>query len=43
MNDEINLGTMTLESSPKNGSKAHDFYKLNNSVIQVRKCHSYKN
>ena len=33
MNDELNLGTMTLESSPKNMSKAHNFYRINESGI----------
>lgn len=33
MNDELNLGTMTLESSPKNMSKAHNFYRINDSGL----------
>ena len=31
MNDGMNLGTMTLESSPKNLSRAHNFYRLDES------------
>lgn len=34
MNDELNLGTMTLESSPKNLNRAYNqFYRLNNSGL----------
>jgi len=33
MNDEINLGTMTIDSSPKNVTKPHNFYRLNNSGL----------
>ena len=33
MNDELNLGTMTIESSPKNMSRAHNFYRLNESGL----------
>ena len=37
MNDELNLGTMTLESSPKNMSRAHNFYRINDSGL-TNKC-----
>jgi hypothetical protein len=33
MNDELNLGTMTLESSPKNMSRATNFYRMNDSNL----------